>query len=167
MEMSYLNQQTNNTNNNNIINPKSCVYGCNTRIYWNTLENAYFEVFTNKKHICPNRSSNNNANNNNNNNKPNYYNKKSSWNNNNNSSKFIKQPMDNSLEVLQGSSFEVKRKYEILTNLIKQYGGAVLGSQSHILQSSGNGNKDLTITIVVYFQVPEGRLNDFKKEMII
>ncbi len=42
------------------INPKDCVYGCNTRIYWNTLISEYWEVFTKKKHICPNRSSNNN-----------------------------------------------------------------------------------------------------------
>ena len=41
----------------NII-PKDCSYQCGTRIYWNTAENAYFEVFTKKKHICPNRSSN-------------------------------------------------------------------------------------------------------------
>ena len=25
-------------------------------IYWNTLENAYFEVFAKKKHICFNRT---------------------------------------------------------------------------------------------------------------
>lgn len=41
---------------NNTINPKPCVYNCNTRIYWNTSENAYFEVFAKKKHICPNKS---------------------------------------------------------------------------------------------------------------
>ena len=40
----------------NTINPKPCNYGCGTRIYWNTLENAYFEVFAKKKHVCPNRS---------------------------------------------------------------------------------------------------------------
>ena len=40
----------------NTINPKPCNYGCNTRIYWNTSENAYFEVFAKKKHICPNKS---------------------------------------------------------------------------------------------------------------
>ena len=40
---------------NTIINPKPCNYGCNTRIYWNTSENAYFEVFAKRKHICPNR----------------------------------------------------------------------------------------------------------------
>ena len=42
------------SNQNNII-PRDCLYKCNTRIYWDTNQNAYFEVFTRKKHICPNR----------------------------------------------------------------------------------------------------------------
>jgi hypothetical protein len=42
-------------NQNNIINPKPCIYNCNTRIYWDTSSNSYLEVFTKKKHICPNR----------------------------------------------------------------------------------------------------------------
>jgi hypothetical protein len=42
------------------INPKDCVYGCNTGIYWNTLISEYWEGLTKKKHICPNRSNNNN-----------------------------------------------------------------------------------------------------------
>ena len=40
------------TTNQNI-NPKACIYNCNTMIYWNNQENAYLEVFTKKKHICP------------------------------------------------------------------------------------------------------------------
>ena len=40
----------------NTINPKPCNYGCGTRIYWNALENAYFEVFVKKKRVCPNRT---------------------------------------------------------------------------------------------------------------
>ncbi len=39
----------------NTINPKPCNYGCNTRIYWNASENAYFEVFSENRHQCPNR----------------------------------------------------------------------------------------------------------------
>lgn len=39
------------------INPKSCIYGCGLQIYWNTSTNEYWGVFTQKKHICPNRSS--------------------------------------------------------------------------------------------------------------
>jgi hypothetical protein len=40
----------------NVINPKPCNYNCGTRIYWNNQENAYFEVFTKQKHVCPNRT---------------------------------------------------------------------------------------------------------------
>ncbi len=40
-------------------NSKYCVYGCNTKIYWNTLNSEYVEVSTKKKHSCPNRSVNN------------------------------------------------------------------------------------------------------------
>ncbi len=42
------------TNNQNI-NPKSCVYGCGIQIYWDSSVNKYWEVFTKKKYICPNR----------------------------------------------------------------------------------------------------------------
>ena len=45
--------------NQNTIYTKSCNYGCNTQIYWNASVNEYWEVFTQKKHICPNRVNNN------------------------------------------------------------------------------------------------------------
>ena len=32
----------------NNIYPKSCTYGCDTSIYWNTTENTYFQVLTQK-----------------------------------------------------------------------------------------------------------------------
>jgi hypothetical protein len=35
----------------NIINPKPCSYNCGSRIYWNTSENVYFNVFSKQKHI--------------------------------------------------------------------------------------------------------------------
>jgi hypothetical protein len=41
-------------NNNQNINPRPCVYGCGIQIYWNNSVNEYWEVFTKKKHICPN-----------------------------------------------------------------------------------------------------------------
>jgi len=43
----------------NNIYPKTCGYGCNTQIYWywNTSVNEYWEVLSQKKHICPNRPS--------------------------------------------------------------------------------------------------------------
>ena len=36
------------------IRPKSCTYGCGVEIYWNTEENTYYELYSRKKHICPN-----------------------------------------------------------------------------------------------------------------
>ena len=73
------------TNQN--IYPKSCVYNCGVQIYWNTASNEYWEVFTKKKHICPNRVSKQSVTNTNTNNnisssvaattaKPQYYSKK-------------------------------------------------------------------------------------------
>ncbi len=67
---------------NQNINPKSCNYGCNTQIYWNSSVNEYWEVFTKKKHICPNLVSNKPVTNANTSatagvsNKPTYYSKK-------------------------------------------------------------------------------------------
>jgi len=42
------------------INHKDFIYGCNTRIYWNTLTSEYLGEVSKKKLVCPNRSSNNN-----------------------------------------------------------------------------------------------------------
>ena len=39
-----------------LINPKNCSYGYKTSIYWNTLENTYFEVLSGNRHQCPNKS---------------------------------------------------------------------------------------------------------------
>ena len=68
--------------NNNII-PKDCSYGCSTRIYWDISQNSYLEVFSKKKHVCPNRSNkttitNNNTSNNGNNRQ--FYSKKLGYN---------------------------------------------------------------------------------------
>jgi hypothetical protein len=93
------------------------------------------KYFQKRNNICPNKS-NNNSNYNSNSffNKPNTT-KPSYYSNNTLTKKFwtpkFKQP-DNSLKVLQGSIPEVKRKYEILTDLIKEYNGKTHGSQSHL-----------------------------------
>jgi hypothetical protein len=148
------------------INPKDCVYGCNTRIYWNASTNEYLEEFTNKKHICPNRSRNNNkksvaAPTNNNNSSiamqtthyKNNYNHKKSW------PKFSsnKQPMDNSLEILEAPSPKaIRKQYEVLTDLVKEYNGKIHGSQSHILAND-------SIQLFVYYEVPEGMRDEIKR----
>jgi hypothetical protein len=129
---------------NTIINPKPCNYGCNTRIYWDTSENAYFEVFTKKRHYCPNRTKSTNnttttatttttvA-------KPNYY-----------YNKFAKQPkpkMSNSFELLQGPVDSIQKKYEILCDIVSEANGKVHGSQSHMIQNN-------SISLIVYYEVP-------------
>src|SRR5215210_6002427 len=37
------------------INSKPYAYGCSIQIYWTTSANEYWNIFTKKKHICPNR----------------------------------------------------------------------------------------------------------------
>ena len=46
------------SNTNQNIYPKPCVYNCGVQIFWNTSTSEYWEVFTKKKHICPNRVNN-------------------------------------------------------------------------------------------------------------
>jgi len=138
----------------NTINPKPCNYGCNTRIYWNTSENAYFEVFTKTKHICKNRSIGKPSENytqgktNTNTNRSFYYNK------------FAKQPkpkMNNSLELLSGTINSIQRKYEILSDIVTEYNGKVHGSQSHILPNN-------TISLIVYYEVHDGKREEVKQK---
>ena len=138
---------------NTIINPKPCNYGCNTRIYWNTSENAYFEVFSGNRHQCPNRSKSVTSTNNTTvttTNKPSYYNK------------FAKQPtkpkMSNSFELLQGSIADVQQRYEILSDLVTEAKGKVHGSQSHILAGINS------ISLIVYYEVPEGQRDIIKQK---
>ena len=50
----------------------------------------------------------------------------------------------------------VQNKYEILSDIVTEYNGKVHGSQSHI-----NGN---IISLVVYFEVPEGKREEVKQK---
>ena len=146
--------------NNNTIIPKSCNYNCATRIYWDTSESAYLEVFTKKRHSCPNRSNNSKSNNvvtqtttnSATTAKPTYY----YYNN-----KFAKQPkpkMSNSLEVLTGPIAEIQKKYEILSDIVTEYNGKVHGSQSHITQNN-------YMSLIVYYEVPaEGNKREEVKQ---
>ena len=46
------------SNTNQNIQPKPCVYNCGVQIFWNASTSEYWEVFTKKKHLCPNRVNN-------------------------------------------------------------------------------------------------------------
>jgi hypothetical protein len=154
-----------NTPSNQNINPKPCNYGCNTRIYWNTLENAYYEVFSGNRHQCPNRQqgkkSNNTATqttttNTNTTNKPNYY-KKPYY-----TTQQKQQPkpkMSNSLELLQGPIADVQKKYEILSDIVSETNGKIHGSQSHIINNANS------ISLIVYYEVHvEGQRDEIKQK---
>ena len=156
--MSHFNTTSNQNNN---IYPKSCGYGCGLQIYWNTSENTYYEVFSKKKHICPNFGNNKkpvSANTSNNiagtaattNTKPTYYNKKP-WNSNQ-----PKPKMSNSFELLTGPIDSIQKKYEILSDIVTEFGGKVHGSQSHIVPNN--------IQLIVYYEVPLGQRDEVKRK---
>ena len=144
----------------NNIYPKSCNYGCNTQIYWNTSVHEYWEVFTQKKHICPNRVNKSSVTNANTSSatiagvsasKPTYYNKKP-W------SSQPKPKMSNSFELLTGPSIgTVQKKYEILSDIVSEYNGKVHGSQSHIVANN-------SIQLIVYYEVPLGQRDEVKRK---
>jgi hypothetical protein len=142
-------------NQTNNLYPKSCNYGCNTKIYWNSSVNEYWEVFTKKKHICPNRSRNTKPTNTTatttTNTKPTYY--KKPW-----SSQQPKPKMSNSFEYLQGSITEIQKKYEILSDIVTEYGGKVHGSQRDRDPKTG------LIDLLVYYEVPLGQRDEVKRK---
>jgi hypothetical protein len=120
------------------IYPKPCVYKCNTQIYWNTTTSEYWEVFTKKKHICPNRVTKQSITTNNNmsavvgstgtaattNTKPTHYSKKPR-------NAQPKPKMSNSFELLTGPIDTIQKKYEVLSDIVSEHNGKVHGSQSH------------------------------------
>ncbi|MGI9011904.1 MAG: hypothetical protein ACR2F1_12050 [Nitrososphaeraceae archaeon] len=135
-------------NNQNNIYPKPCNYGCNTQIYWNTSENTYFEVFTKKKHICPNRTNKQSTTVTN---RPTYYSKKP-WSNT------PKAKMSNSFELLTGPIETVQKKYEMLSDIVSEHNGKVHGSQRD------RDPKTSLIDLLVYYEVPLGQRDEVKRK---
>ena len=143
------------SNQNNNIYPKSCNYGCNTQIYWNASVKEYWEVFIQKKHICPNRVNNKPTTTSTTattTNRPTYYNKKP-W-----TSQQPKPKMCNSFELLQGSIAEIQKSYEILSDIVSEYNGKVHGSQRDRDPKTG------LIDILVYYEVPLGQRDEVKQK---
>jgi hypothetical protein len=146
------------------IRSKNCTYGCGVEIYWNTEENTYYELYSKKKHICPNIATYNKepaiippttaaA-------KPTYYNNKEFPNSNQATTTTItriKSKMDNSFEFLQTSPDIIKKQYEFLSDIIRDCNGKVHGSQSHISNNS--------IYLIVYYEVLEGQREEVKKKV--
>jgi hypothetical protein len=140
------------SNTNQNIYPKPCVYNCGVQIYWNTATSEYLEVFTKKKHICPNRvnkaqSTTTAAATST---KPTYYSKKP-W------STQPKPKMSNSFELLTGPIKTIQKKYEILSDIVTEHNGKVHGSQSHVVVSN-------LLSLIVYYEVPECQRNEIKQK---
>lgn len=146
------------SNQNQKIYPKSCVYNCNTHIYWNTSTSEYLEVFTKQKHICPNRSKSVTQLTTTNNiattaaNKPSYY-KKSYY----ATQQQPKPKMSNSFELLTGPISVVQRKYEILSDIVSEANDKVHGSQSHMITNN-------SMSLIVYYEVQEGKREEVKRK---
>ena len=148
------------SNQNNNIYPKPSVYNCGIQIYWNTSVNEYWEVFTKKKHICPNRVNKPTIPNitksvgttTTSNTKPTYYSKKP-W------STQPKPKMSNSFELLTGPIDVIQKKYEILSDIvIVEYSGRIHGSQKDRDPKTG------LIEILVYYEVPLGQRDEVKRK---
>ena len=157
------------------IRPKSCTYGCGVDIYWNTQEDAYFELHSGNKHVCPNltiKKSSTITQPPTYTTKPKYYNtnnyKKSDSSSTNNQQQQAKPKMDNSFELLSGSSVsDIQKQYEILSDVVRDSGGKVHGSQRDRDPKTG------LLDLLVYYEVPEGKreevkikINNFKVQII-
>lgn len=66
--------------------------------------------------------------------------------------------MSNSFEYLQGSITEIKKKYEILSDMVMEYGGKVHGSQRDRDPKTG------LIDLLVYYEVPLGQREEVKQK---
>jgi hypothetical protein len=86
-----------------------------------------------------------------NNTKPTYY--KKPW-----SNQQPKPKMFNSFEYLQSSIREIQQKYEILSDIVTEYGGKVHGSQRDRDPKTG------LIDLLVYYEVPFGQREEVKRK---
>jgi hypothetical protein len=69
-----------------------------------------------------------------------------------------KPKMSNSFELLTGPIAEIKKKYEILSDLvIVEHGGKVHGSQSHNMTNN-------SMQLFVYYEVPLGMRDEVKRK---
>ena len=66
--------------------------------------------------------------------------------------------MSNSFELLQGSITEIQKKYEILSDIVTEYGGKVHGTQRDRDPKTG------LIDLLVYYEVPLGQRDEVKRK---
>ena len=66
--------------------------------------------------------------------------------------------MSNSFELLTGSIETVQKKYEVLSDIVSEYGGKVHGSQRDRDPKTG------IIDLLVYYEVPLGQREEAKSK---
>ena len=152
------------------INPKPCAYGCSIQIYWTTSANEYWNIFTKKKHICPNHgqksattattaagitlpSTTS---------KPHYYNLTVTKRTPYTSFAGQQQPkpkLSNSFELLTtGPKENIQKQYEMLSYIVTEHGRRVHGSQRDIDSKTG------LMDLLIYYEVPQGQREEIKQK---
>lgn len=151
------------------INPKPSAYGCSIQIYWTTSANEYWNIFTKKKHICPNRrqksatttaagitppSTTS---------KPHYYNlttvTKITLYTSFAGQQQPKPKLSNSFELLTtGPKENIQKHYEMLSYIVTEHGIRVHDSQRDIDSKTG------LMDLLIYYEVPQGQREEVKQK---
>jgi hypothetical protein len=154
------------------INPKPSAYGCSIQIYWTTSANEYWNIFTKKKHICPNRRQKSGTASattaagitpQSTTSKPHYYNlttvtKRTLY----TSFAGQQQPkpkLSNPSELLTtGPKENIQKHYEMLSYIVTEHGIRVHGSQRDIDSKIG------LMDLLIYYGVPQGQREEVKQK---
>jgi hypothetical protein len=161
------------------INPKPCAYGCSIQIYWTTSANEYWNIFTKKKHICPNRRQKSATTTTttttttiatttaagitppSTTSKPHYYNltvtKRTPYTSFPNQQP--KPKLSHSFELLTTSPKEnIQKQYEMLSDIVTEHGRRVHSSQRDIDSKTG------LMDLIIYYEVPQGQREEVKQK---
>ena len=161
------------------INPKPCAYGCSIQIYWTTSANEYWNIFTKKKHICPNRRQKSTTTTTttttaaaaaaaagitppSTTSKPHYYNLTVTKRTPYTSFAGQQQPkpkLSNSFELLTtGPKENIQKQYEMLSYIVTEHERRVHGSQRDIDSKTGLMDR------LIYCEVPQGQREEVKQK---
>ena len=162
------------------INPKPCAYGYSIQIYWTTSANEYWNIFTKKKHICPNRRQKSATTTTttttattttpatagitppSTTSKPHYYNLTVTKRTPYTSFAGQQQPkpkLSNSFELLTtGPKENIQKQYEMLSYIVTEHGRRVHGSQRDIDSKTG------LMDLLIYYEVPQGQREEVKQK---
>ena len=154
------------------INPKPCAYGCSIQIYWTTSANEYWNIFTKKKHICPNRRQKSTTTTTaaaaagitppSTTSKPHYYNLTVTKRTPYTSFAGQQQPkpkLSNSFELLTtGPKENIQKQYEMLSYIVTEHGRRVHDSQRDIDSKTG------LMDLLIYYEVPQGQREEVKQK---